>query len=1588
MPAIRSVSELARSVARELQGNVEAGKQLRIDRRTGDITTAPRGFFERIVRFVCGSRSEETQALRHAVRLYLRDGNRYVTEREATNALRNASASSEITVGQVRQAHQHVEGLNDKNKSTLVAQLALQYAPERQAVFSRLAADCGLPSGSLTPAVKDTYRAELLRRVSQSPDRYLPQADDHGAHRAALRALAGEVLRQVAWNPDQYRIADAPPAAQDNKGKQPVGANGAGGAERNIKMRYEAALNALRGDGTDRYVPRDVAEHALVALGIKTGEPVAPSIMDEASKIVRQFEEQQKQATISEVAKKYGPGTAAFAEIAEEVDFNVGDVSAESRVRKKDRYLQLLQREVARAPDKYLPPTTGADSSSEEDPLRAVAVGILGDLQNLSAEEFDEICKHDAQDQETVRLAAETMAYPTRIDQFGLRLLELTKACAVGGDRRPGEGELSDRVLLLKEGVAALSPHMARELYQACMAKGSNGRTLLAGLTTQARLLSERRDRTAEMRSLQRNAIVAALGRAGQGDVSAGTEAELEAHLAQFDAVSAALAMPAEHAGRLLETLEDLLGQLAERGMVEGAGAEIARAMAAADTPADAAIAAGTVLTGLMTLPLRNGQMDEELWVDVLKDHLSEAVRPDVTLKDLSREGLGRQTAKGVVPKQYQVAFMSSLAQAIGGLPADRREPAVQALMAEVKRCDPALLSDGRVLTSLAIVLQGQAPDTHARLSDQVLKLLDLVSNGTAHNEVVAALLESLKGLPMEIQMARSMPLFRRLDENRNNKAEWPSSGVALSRMAGALHLVVRKRGISREALFPYFEYGLGHFATIANLSDDGRLRLGRAIGEMFVSNRDVFLERPGHQDLVRALLAPLMPFMRGADFSGFTAHGINCSSGDCANAKMKGWNFSVISQTDFSGADLKGAEFPRETRGAKFSNADLRDVDISGKQFQSCSFIGANLREANFGSSEVAGPNFSGSFLVGQDLRGKNFFQSKLSDSDLTGADLSGARLRQAEVTATNFTDANLTNVDLSEVVLKDVNFIGADLRGVRVAENPGEHTLATFITGRCNLLDAKLDRATVSAICKDFRALLDTGFFQNDHHYYDQAFNHLANNRSWLTAIISLSDEFIDEKIQMMEAILSRTQWNNPALRGYVRNIATAIAYDPALLKSPYIREFCANAKIDPLSIKRLSENLVNSRGASLQYLEVMLQKIGDELAKAQKLPDGGRQRVQQLGMAIFQVQNLLGNSYQDELAKRSDDKKGRLVDARAKAAGLVNTYLDLLPGVDEGGAVVFQSRASKAPTSTSLKSYVLAEQEMMEEVVVPIFSEDGQAVLLMTNNYFDGCMRVQRGQQPIWQGVTALRFGDGDDGKQKWSPMVGRDVGERELATSKMLHTAWLDYRKSSQTRFLAEELFPPSLARDVMDASVMGSGSIPDERKWVENEKQQELGECLRPLTNLQGVPHPQQTPELIRLADTFHSRLREMAGSLIRRRAGDEIDPHKEAHYLRCFGAMLSKLSSAHLFGTEYQSPEAVRWLTIACLNTAEELDPGGLRGLDSRLSELAGKGSAFTCTSVVFNQLEMQLTEKTRGNKEFDDIMSSVIPRSWRKFGG
>jgi uncharacterized protein YjbI with pentapeptide repeats len=100
----------------------------------------------------------------------------------------------------------------------------------------------------------------------------------------------------------------------------------------------------------------------------------------------------------------------------------------------------------------------------------------------------------------------------------------------------------------------------------------------------------------------------------------------------------------------------------------------------------------------------------------------------------------------------------------------------------------------------------------------------------------------------------------------------------------------------------------------------------------------------------------------REATLAGVDLSGCSIEQGDFTSANLTGFrcSYGELTQCEFAGAVMAGADLGDTDGGPGFSGSKLREADLGGSRCRHTSFWGADLTKANFYGSRLHQCDFS----------------------------------------------------------------------------------------------------------------------------------------------------------------------------------------------------------------------------------------------------------------------------------------------------------------------------------------------------------------------------------------------------------------------------------------------------------------------------------------------------------------------------------------------------------------------------------------------------------------------------------------------------
>jgi uncharacterized protein YjbI with pentapeptide repeats len=158
------------------------------------------------------------------------------------------------------------------------------------------------------------------------------------------------------------------------------------------------------------------------------------------------------------------------------------------------------------------------------------------------------------------------------------------------------------------------------------------------------------------------------------------------------------------------------------------------------------------------------------------------------------------------------------------------------------------------------------------------------------------------------------------------------------------------------------------------------------------------------------------------AEFDGARLTEANLRQAEVTSASFDGVDASGIDVTE---ADLSATDWSdADLSGATFDQADLSGATLSGADLSGATFNQATLKDADLSGADLTDVELSDTVLTGALLR-----ETRLAPETACGADFTEADLTGSDISSGQFDDSTFHEATLSDVTGTDASFVGADL-------------------------------------------------------------------------------------------------------------------------------------------------------------------------------------------------------------------------------------------------------------------------------------------------------------------------------------------------------------------------------------------------------------------------------------------------------------------------------------------------------------------------------------------------------------------------------
>jgi len=681
---------------------------------------------------------------------------------------------------------------------------------------------------------------------------------------------------------------------------------------------------------------------------------------------------------------------------------------------------------------------------------------------------------------------------------------------------------------------------------------------------------------------------------------------------------------------------------------------------------------------------------------------------------------------------------------------------------------------------------------------------------------------------------------------------------------------------------------------------------------------------------------------LRWANLQGTNLSGTNLSEADLLMAELKGANLdgANLSGANLKYADLRGASLQRAIMGGvKLDHARLNEVNLSGAMLK-----GVDLRTAQLKGANLDGANLSGANLSKADL-----MKTNLSYADLRKANLGGAHLIE-----TNLKGAILSGVCLTGVIFGETDMSEADLSDVNLNWN---------YLGRVKLRGAKLSRSNLSMTGLENVDLSNVILDKTN-----LSFSHLdgANLSGASLCAVELNGAVLKgvnlTDIQDSGTLLWLPKWSRTTLDTYLNHINNCDSGN-LLTMMDSIDEQYADVKL------RMAHELMTSlKKAGVNLSDVALPLMGI-LSKPPYTDDA-------------EINTWLGNLCERYLSRYNGQVLPENEGALNQSIALFSRRPELMSS-HNGTFIQIIAQAMKEKSTSAMKTTAAAQYEayLQLALVKPYCSladfGDGEgkpdwadkdainfillsaqpatvSVMLLSQASLESMLRPR--SDTVWNNIYLYRA-------QNCLSLAQSPGGYNLFTKVFTLFNAPYQYmQKNAKFLLLVKTLNLGSLENTFVFATKVSSSST----KLVSAASQIALGYIFTPkLTHSTGSKHCG--------LNAAHYEELVSAYELTSASAADK------GKTLLCLAALFTKYSSSAIFGTETESPEALRHYAYALMAKAHSLDESLLKRatFTDWTNRLLGLNKAFTCTAV----LSYDMVEHIRSR--FPATLAGIMPPAW-----
>src|SRR5476649_975719 len=648
---------------------------------------------------------------------------------------------------------------------------------------------------------------------------------------------------------------------------------------------------------------------------------------------------------------------------------------------------------------------------------------------------------------------------------------------------------------------------------------------------------------------------------------------------------------------------------------------------------------------------------------------------------------------------------------------------------------------------------------------------------------------------------------------------------------------------------------------------------------------------------------------------------------------RLGGLPSTAVVLTDDNRMDLQLANL----NGAKLIGAKLIGANLNGAKLTGADLTGADLSEADLLRAKLIGAKLIGANLNGANLNGADLLRANLSGASLSKAKLNRANLREAKLNRASLSEADLSEANLNRTNLREAKLNGANLRGVNLfmanlseASLSGTSLLGANLNGAnlngaslfiANLAGANLNGADLSNISQEWALLWLPNW---DSAWLDAYLNHINNpeSGSLLTMMDSIDEQYADVKLRMARELMTLLQ-NTTADTSSV-----ALPLMDILSKPPYTDEADIAAWLDTVCTTYIDRN------------------------NGQVLPWNAGIFNQSVGLFTRRPALMLSHNAAFIQIVAQGMAENSTPAMKEKAAALYETYLQHERIKPYGETAFFGDYGQKPDWENP---------EAVNFIILPAVQSGASSeprtvsAMLLSQTSLEGMLSPR--PDSAWNNVYLYRGPDHclTDGERP----APDDLFARAFP---LFNGPYQHMQNTAKFLLLLKTLNLGNLETGFVSATWARNSSS----KLVSAADQKTLKDIFAPKLTY--------SPESGRygLNDAHYEELLSAYGLT----SASDADKGKT---LLCLAALFIKYSSSAVFGTETESPSALRQYAYALMAKAHSLD-GNLvdKGtLANWTNSLLGLKGVFTCSAVLSNLMVELIRSR------FPEVLSGIMPPAW-----